>query len=252
MITENVQPKFKYRPDIDGLRAIAVLLVVFFHAFPNRIKSGFIGVDIFFVISGFLISTIIFEDISDNKFSYAQFYQRRIRRIFPSLCIVLLSCLIFGWIALLTVEYTHLGLHVAAGSVFSSNILLWSESGYFDIDSASKPLLHLWSLGIEEQFYLVWPCMLILMSGLKKRHRLLLLLIIAFSSFALNIGLLAKYPIATFFMPFTRFWELAIGSIVAALMFFYKHELNGINQSFKNLLIAEDPKEQEKMKHFIF
>ena len=235
MITENVQPKFKYRSDIDGLRAIAVLLVIFFHAFPDKIKSGFIGVDIFFVISGFLISTIIFEDISDNKFSYIQFYERRIRRIFPSLCIVLLSCLIFGWIALLTFEYTHLGLHVAAGSVFSSNILLWSESGYFDIDSASKPLLHLWSLGIEEQFYLVWPCILILLSGFKKRCFFLLLLIIAFSSFALNIGLLAKYPITTFFMPFTRFWELVIGSIVAALMFFYKHELNGINQSFKNL-----------------
>lgn len=234
MITENLSPKLKYRPDIDGLRAIAVMLVVFFHAFPETFKSGFIGVDIFFVISGFLISTIIFEAISENKFSYIQFYARRIRRIFPSLCIVLLSCLILGWIALLTVEYTQLGLHVAAGSIFSSNLLLWSESGYFDIDSASKPLLHLWSLGIEEQFYLVWPCMLILLSRFKRCHFLLLLLI-AFSSFALNISLLTKYPIAAFFMPFTRFWELVIGSMVAALIFFYKHELIGINQSFKNL-----------------
>ena len=144
-----------YRPDIDGLRAIAVLCVLVFHAFPKHLKGGFIGVDIFFVISGYLISGIILNDLERKQFSFRQFYIRRIRRIFPVLATVLFSCLVFGWLALTADELNQLGKHIAAGAGFISNLVLWSEAGYFDNSAETKPLLHLWSLGIEEQFYLV-------------------------------------------------------------------------------------------------
>ncbi len=147
----------KYRPDIDGLRAIAVLSVVIFHAFPHWIKGGFIGVDVFFVISGYLISTIIFENLEKGTFSFSEFYIRRIKRIFPALLIVLAACMFFGWFVLLADEYTQIGKHVLSGTGFVSNLVLWSEAGYFDNSAATKPLLHLWSLGIEEQFYFIWP-----------------------------------------------------------------------------------------------
>jgi peptidoglycan/LPS O-acetylase OafA/YrhL len=150
----------KYRPDIDGLRAVAVLSVVAFHAFPAWIKGGFTGVDVFFVISGFLISTIIFENLNRGTFSFGQFYARRIKRIFPALLLVLIASFSFGWFALLSDEYKQLGKHIAAGAGFTSNLLLWREAGYFDNSSDTKPLLHLWSLGIEEQFYIVWPFIL--------------------------------------------------------------------------------------------
>jgi peptidoglycan/LPS O-acetylase OafA/YrhL len=149
----------KYRPDIDGLRAIAVLSVVAFHAFPEWITGGFIGVDIFFVISGYLISTILFENLEKGCFSFVDFYSRRIRRIFPALLLVLTSCYLAGWFTLLADEYMQLGKHMAGGASFLSNFFLWNESGYFDNIADTKPLLHLWSLGIEEQFYIFWPLM---------------------------------------------------------------------------------------------
>jgi peptidoglycan/LPS O-acetylase OafA/YrhL len=161
----------KYRADIDGLRAIAVLSVVAFHAFPGSLRGGFIGVDVFFVISGFLISTIVFENLDSGTFSFATFYSRRIRRIFPALFLVLLASLAFGWFALLADEYAQLGKHVAAGTGFVSNLVLWGEAGYFDNSADTKPLLHLWSLGIEEQFYILWPLLLWLAS---RASRLLL------------------------------------------------------------------------------
>ena len=150
----------KYRPDIDGLRAVAVLAVVAFHSFPSWVRGGFIGVDIFFVISGYLISTIIFENLDKGTFSFTEFYARRIKRIFPALLLVLIACFAFGWFALLADEYKQLGKHIAAGAGFISNFTLWNEAGYFDNSAETKPLLHLWSLGIEEQFYIVWPLLL--------------------------------------------------------------------------------------------
>jgi peptidoglycan/LPS O-acetylase OafA/YrhL len=144
----------KYRPDIDGLRAIAVISVVIFHAFPKLIPGGFIGVDIFFVISGYLISTTILDNLENNSFSYIDFYRRRIRRIFPALIVVLIACFVVGWFVLLTDEFKQLGKHIFAGSIFLSNFALYSESGYFDTASEAKPLLHLWSLSVEEQFYI--------------------------------------------------------------------------------------------------
>jgi len=204
----------KYRPDIDGLRAIAVLSVVAFHAFPAWMKGGFIGVDVFFVISGFLISTIIFENLDRGTFSFGEFYARRVKRIFPALLLVLIACFAFGWFALLADEYKQLGKHIAAGAGFVSNLVLWDEAGYFDNSAETKPLLHLWSLGIEEQFYIVWP--VVLWFAWKRKFNLLTLtILVAFVSFYLNLKGIKKDAIVTFFSPQTRFWELLAGSTLA-------------------------------------
>jgi peptidoglycan/LPS O-acetylase OafA/YrhL len=204
----------KYRPDIDGLRAIAVLSVVAFHAFPALMKGGFIGVDDFFVISGFLISTIIFETLDKGTFSFAEFYARRIKRIFPACLLVLIASYTFGWFALLSDEYKQLGKHIAAGAVFISNLVLWNEAGYFDNSAETKPLLHLWSLGIEEQFYIVWPFFL-WFSWKRKFNLLTLTAIIALISFSLNLKGIKQDSVATFYSPQTRFWELLVGSLLA-------------------------------------
>src|SRR5688572_7338165 len=151
-----------YRPDIDGIRAVAVAVVVAYHAFPLLLPGGFVGVDVFFVISGYLISGIILGALGDGRFSFAHFYARRMRRIFPALAAVLAAVLIGGWFLLYADDYQRLGGHVAAGAAFASNFVLWRESSYFDTAVELKPLLHLWSLGIEEQFYLVWPLLLVL------------------------------------------------------------------------------------------
>jgi len=207
----------KYRPDIDGLRAIAVLSVVGFHAFPEWLHGGFIGVDIFFVISGYLISTIIFENLERNSFSFADFYGRRIRRIFPALIVVLGSCFAFGWFLLTPKEFTQLGKHIASGASFISNFSLWRESGYFDNSGETKPLLHLWSLAIEEQFYFIWPLLLWLAWRLRFNFLVLTLLVFALS-FYQNVSSIAHNPVATFYHPGTRFWELLVGSILAYLL----------------------------------
>ena len=206
----------KYRADIDGLRAIAVLSVVGFHAFPDWVFGGFIGVDIFFVISGFLISGIIFANLENSSFSYIEFYARRIKRIFPALILVLVLSFAFGWYVLLPDEFQQLVKHVAAGSGFISNFTLWDESGYFDNSADTKPLLHLWSLAIEEQFYILWPLLL----GLVWKHKwnfLTLTVSIAIVSFILNIYTVNNFPIAAFYSPLSRFWELMIGGILAYL-----------------------------------
>jgi peptidoglycan/LPS O-acetylase OafA/YrhL len=204
----------KYRPDIDGLRAIAVLAVVGFHAFPGWVTGGFVGVDMFFVISGFLISTIIFSSLERGVFSFREFYSRRVRRIFPALSIVLAACLVLGWNSMLGDEFGQLGKHIAAGSAFISNFVLWNESGYFDASADSKPLLHLWSLGIEEQFYIVWPLLLYL-AWRRKLNLMLLTLIIVFASLYLNVNSVNRHAVATFYSPASRFWELLFGSALA-------------------------------------
>lgn len=214
----------KYRPDIDGLRAIAILSVVIFHAFPQWLKGGFVGVDIFFVISGFLISSILFGNLERDSFSYADFYARRIKRIFPALIVVLVSCYAVGWFLLLPDEYKQLGKHIAGGTGFVSNLVLWKEAGYFDQASDSKPLLHLWSLGIEEQFYIFWPLLL----GAVWKYRLNFLattLIIAAASFLVNVLNVGAHPIAGFYSPLTRFWELMMGGLLAYLMLHRSHYL---------------------------
>jgi peptidoglycan/LPS O-acetylase OafA/YrhL len=205
---------FRYRPDIDGLRAIAVMLVVNFHAFPEAMPGGFIGVDIFFVISGFLITGIIVRELEQQRFSLLGFYNRRIRRIFPALIVVLGATLVLGWLWVLPAAYAQLSADVFASAAFFANIALMLQSGYFDIESGKKPLLHLWSLGIEEQFYLFWPLILMLVA----RLRLSILAaasVIGIASFVLNVALIDTHPVATFYLPFTRAWELAAGAALA-------------------------------------
>jgi len=204
----------KYRADIDGLRAIAVLSVVVFHAAPSWLPGGFIGVDIFFVISGFLISTIIFNNLETESFSLLEFYARRVKRIFPALLIVLATCYAVGWFVLFSDEFAQLGRHTTAGALFVSNLVLWSEAGYFDTATAFKPLFHLWSLGVEEQFYIVWPALLVL--AWKRKYNLLTLtLAFAAASLALNLYESHRHPTAAFFSPQTRFWELLCGGLLA-------------------------------------
>ncbi len=203
-----------YRPDIDGLRAVAILCVVIFHAFPAYLRGGFIGVDIFFVISGFLISSIIFRSLKEDEFSFTEFYARRVRRIFPALIVVLGACFIFGWFALLPDEYAMLGKHMAAGAGFVQNFVLWKEAGYFDVTSELKPLMHLWSLAIEEQFYLLYP-LLIWLAWRAGLNVLLVVLTLLLLSFGLNMHGIGKDAVKTFFLPQTRFWELLVGAILA-------------------------------------
>jgi peptidoglycan/LPS O-acetylase OafA/YrhL len=212
-----------YRKEIDGLRAFAVLSVVIFHSFPLLLKGGFIGVDVFFVISGFLITSHIFEKLGEGKFSFTDFFGRRILRIFPALILVLVSSLTFGWFVLLADEYTQLGKHAASGAAFIVNFILVGESGYFDNASETKPLLHLWSLAVEEQFYIIWP--LVLWFTWKRKFNILTItLIVAFISFYLNLKFVASKPTETFYWPVGRFWELLSGSTLAWLLL-YKRDL---------------------------
>ena len=208
-----------YRPDIDGLRAIAVLAVIGFHAYPAWIRGGFVGVDVFFVISGYLISTILLTGMERGSFRFSQFYIRRIRRIFPALIVVLLACMVAGWLVLFSFEYKALGKHVAGSAAFVSNFVLWNEAGYFDKAAATKPLLHIWSLGIEEQFYIVWPLLLYLVWK-RKAATLGLLLLLLLSSFTFNV--LYSEPAADFYSPLTRFWELMAGAVLAYLSLHWK------------------------------
>jgi peptidoglycan/LPS O-acetylase OafA/YrhL len=202
-----------YRPDIDGLRAFAVASVVMFHAFPDLLPGGFIGVDVFFVISGFLISSILFKEIDRGSFTLRDFYSRRIKRIFPTLAIVLIATYFVGWFVLFSDEFKVLGGHVAAGAGFFSNIALWRQAGYFDSSSDVKLLLHLWSLGIEEQFYIVWP--LIVGFVLWRRKAGWIFLALALSSFFVGLYQLSFDPVGAFYSPLTRFWEMICGGLLA-------------------------------------
>ena len=231
------QRSLKYRPDIDGLRAIAVISVVLFHAFPDSIfKSGFVGVDVFFVISGFLISTIIFRGMNERMggtgltkpFSFIDFYSRRVRRIFPSLIFCLLTFLVLGWFVLLPDEYSLFGKHTLGASAYVSNLLLWSEAGdYFQTASQTKPLLHLWSLGIEEQFYLIWP--LVLFIAYKLNFNIFTLALVgALASFGFELHSVKGNPTAAFYSPFLRFWELMAGNLLAWLKLYKGEMFRGI------------------------
>lgn len=222
----------EYRPDIDGLRAIAVISVVLYHAFPGSIcGSGFVGVDVFFVISGFLISSILYSGMdrrvkgtgTARPFSFIDFYSRRVRRIFPSLIVCLAAFLVIGWFVLLPDEYRLFGKHTAGASAYVSNFILWYEAGsYFQVTSQTKPLLHLWSLGIEEQFYLIWP--LLLFIAYKLRLSVFALAAAgAMASFGFELYFVDEAPSAAFYSPLLRFWELMAGGILAWLII-YKSE----------------------------
>lgn len=207
----------KYRQDIDGLRAVAILSVIGFHGFPEWIRGGFIGVDIFFVISGFLISTIIFKSLSCNKFSFIEFYSRRVRRIFPALATVLLATFAVGWFVFYPDEYRHLGKHMVGGAWFVSNLLQWGEAGYFESASETQPLLHLWSLGIEEQFYIAFP-FLVWLLWKARLNPLVPIVSLGMLSFFLNTYYVSRDAEWTFYQPQTRIWELLVGSVLSLLI----------------------------------
>lgn len=203
-----------YRADIDGLRAIAVLLVLGYHLFPKYVTGGFVGVDIFFVISGYLITGIILNGLANKNFSFVNFFTRRIKRIYPALILVLISCYIIGWLALMPLEYKELNKHILGAVGFVANFTLWQDSGYFDALPESKPLLHLWSLGIEEQFYLIWPLGLWVLWNCRLSPMALCNSLLA-ASFFLNVIFIKNSPAAVFYFPFFRFWELLLGSSLA-------------------------------------
>jgi peptidoglycan/LPS O-acetylase OafA/YrhL len=205
----------KYRPDIDGLRAIAVLAVLFFHTGVPGFGGGFVGVDVFFVISGFLITSIILKDIKHDGFSIARFYERRIRRIFPALFAVLVFTVIVGAWMFDAPAFSDLGKSVTATTLFSSNIFFWSQAGYFDAPSLQKPLLHTWSLAVEEQFYIFFPLALAFIhKRLKSRY---LPWVLAALALSLGLSIWGVYykAAATFFLVPTRAWELLVGSVIA-------------------------------------
>jgi peptidoglycan/LPS O-acetylase OafA/YrhL len=203
-----------YRPDIDGLRAIAVLAVVFFHVDAHRLRGGFIGVDIFFVISGYLISSHIINSMKTSSFSFVDFYARRVNRIFPAFLLVISTFLAFGWFALFDDEFKQMGEAAVSGLLFYPNILLYRQVGYFDGASELKPFLHFWSLGVEEQFYFLWPILLLL--TFKKWRTKTLVIVVAGCSFAISMALVAYQREAAFYLPFGRFWELLTGAYLAA------------------------------------
>jgi peptidoglycan/LPS O-acetylase OafA/YrhL len=203
-----------YRGDIDGLRAVAIGLVIGYHAFPSYFPGGFIGVDVFFVISGFLITGIIARHLARGDFSVVAFYSRRIRRIFPALLLTITATIAIGWYMLPVKEFKALGLSVIGSTAFVQNLVLLHEVGYFDVAAIRKPLLHIWSLGIEEQYYIVWP--LILMLAMRLRANMLTLVIsLGLLSFWFGLAILRKDADGAFYLPPARAWELLVGSALA-------------------------------------
>jgi peptidoglycan/LPS O-acetylase OafA/YrhL len=205
-----------YRPDVDGLRAVAVIAVVLFHGFPLMLPGGFIGVDIFFVISGFLITRQILASLEAGSFSIADFYYRRIQRIFPALLIVQVAALAFGLVFLFSVELQALAKDLLASVAFFSNIYYWISGGYFEQDSALRILLHLWSLGVEEQYYLVWP-IIVALFWRRPRGLIAVVSLLSLLSLVLNLYESPKHPNASFYLPVTRFWELAGGAMTCLI-----------------------------------
>jgi peptidoglycan/LPS O-acetylase OafA/YrhL len=206
---------YEYRPDIDGLRAVAVLLVLAYHGFPKLVPGGYVGVDVFFVISGYLITGIVLAPLQEGKFSFKDFYRRRIRRLYPALLIVLPACGIIGWFLLSPPAFAQLGKHIASSAAFVPNLTFWGEAGYFDRAAELKPLRHLWSLGVEEQFYLVWPLTLYSLTRFR-RSVTLALLGTGIVSFVACVTIVRTDSIAAFYSPFTRAWELLLGGLLMA------------------------------------
>lgn len=211
-LDDGIKRIMKYQHHIDGLRAIAVMMVIGFHAFPSIFKGGFVGVDVFFIISGYLISSNLIKSLSGNTYSLLTFYQRRIRRIFPALLLMLIACYLVGYFFFTGNEFKQLGKHIAAGAAFFSNIAYMQESGYFDVAGETKPLLHLWSLGVEEQFYIFLPPLLWWLWRTKANIIQIIALLMA-ASFFLNIFM--TDPTTKFYSPQTRVWELLLGTILA-------------------------------------
>jgi peptidoglycan/LPS O-acetylase OafA/YrhL len=216
----------KYRPEIDGLRAIAVIPVIFFHAGASAISGGYIGVDIFFVISGYLITKIIIDDLEKGNFSQRRFYARRARRILPALFFVLLLCILPAWFFMSGKEFQEFSNSLLAAATFSSNIIFWLQSGYFDSAAELKPLLHTWSLAVEEQFYILFPIYLTLLwKNYKKLIPISIIFLSLLSLILSEIGL-RYFPTANYYLAPTRIWEIFSGSLAALLLQKYRIRAN--------------------------
>lgn len=211
----------KYRPEIDGLRALAIIPVILFHAGFSLFGGGFVGVDVFFVISGFLITQILIEDIENKRFSIISFYERRARRILPALFVVMLACIPFAWILMLPSQMKDFAQSLVAVSLFASNILFWRESGYFDLAAEYKPLLHTWSLSVEEQYYVLFPVLLIFAWRYGKKRVFYSISIMAIVSLTLTEWGWRNQAIANFYLAPTRAWELLAGSMAALVISIY-------------------------------
>lgn len=205
----------KYRPELDGLRALAVLAVIFFHMNFDLFQGGFIGVDVFFVISGYLITSLIITDLKQDKFSLVYFYERRVRRILPALLVVLATTYVFSWFFMLPDEHKSIGQYVVASLSFASNILFYIQNtDYFKLATDENPLLHTWSLAVEEQYYILFPLLLML---LWRQHKLLIFILMGcfLASILLANWQLNSQPIAAFYLLPSRVWELLAGALTA-------------------------------------
>lgn len=205
----------KYRSEIDGLRAVAVIPVVLFHGNIPIFSGGFVGVDVFFVISGYLISTILITEMEAGTFSIVKFYERRARRILPALFLVIGCSIPFAWFLLLPSQLVDFGESIAATMVFASNVLFWRETNYFTTGTDLKPLLHTWSLAVEEQFYVIFPFVLLIFSRLGHRNLWLLIFLAAGVSLALAEYMSIRRPTPNFYLLPSRVWELLAGAFCA-------------------------------------
>ena len=202
----------EYRPDIDGLRALSVIIVILFHLDVRVVPGGFVGVDVFFVISGFLITSIIIRKIESGNFSLIDFYERRFRRIYPNLIVVILTATIVGWFILMAEPYRDFARSLVLATISASNFAFLSGNGYFDPASITKPLLHTWSLGVEEQFYILFPCLLVLAVRRGCRPIYLISSLVAISLGLSITAAMANWSKSYFLLP-TRFWELGLGCV---------------------------------------
>lgn len=249
VLLNNLKMKIAYRPEIDGLRGLAVLSVVFYHAkisiFDTIIfKGGYVGVDIFFVISGYLISSIILKElIFTKKFSLKNFYERRVRRIIPALLFIILVSLPFSWLILLPTSLIDFAKSLISSLFFISNYFFWlTESNYFGDAGIYKPFLHTWSLSIEEQYYVIFPIFFYLLFKYLKKYLLIILSAIFIISLILSTWTSLNNPSASFYFIHTRIWELFTGSIISCLSIFYRNSINDkkicfINSTFGLILI---------------
>ncbi|MFM1956474.1 MAG: hypothetical protein RIR20_1294 [Pseudomonadota bacterium] len=213
-----------YRQEIDGVRALAVLSIMLFHAGFETFSGGFVGVDVFFVISGYLITSIILEELGQGKFSIVNFYERRARRILPALYFILFVCIPIVWKLLLPSDIKDFSQSLVSVSIFASNIFFWRESGYFDTAAEIKPLLHTWSLAVEEQYYVIFPIFLILFWRLGKHFLFISLVLVFVASFALAQWASYTKPVAAFYLLPTRSWELIIGAFAALYLSKINHK----------------------------
>ena len=207
-----------YRKEIDGLRALALLPVLLFHAGFKTFSGGYVGVDVFFVISGYLITSIVLKSLDEGRFSVADFYERRMRRILPALFLVLLVSFPFAWAWMLPADMERYSESLAGVSLFASNVLFWRTSGYFDAEAELRPLLHTWSLAVEEQFYLLYPLLFLLVWARGRKAFVWLIAGGAVISFALAEWASHLRPSATFYLLPTRAWEIALGALTAVYL----------------------------------